>query len=55
MSDIKGYTLAQFRAFSKAAGRAKRQRLRDEAVNVRAAQYEQNDWSRYLKQLERDD
>lgn len=55
MTEIKGYTLAQFAALSKAASRAERQRRRDEAINMRASQYEQGDWARYLKELERDE
>ena len=55
MTEIKGYTLAQFEAFSRAASRLRRERQRDEAVNLRAAQYAEGDWSRYLKQLERED
>lgn len=55
MTEIRGYTLGQFEAFSRAAGRQRRQRMRDDAVNLRAAQYEKNDFVKYLKQLERDD
>lgn len=55
MTEIRGYTLAQFEAFSRAAGRQRRQRMRDDVVNLRAAQYEKNDFVKYLKQLERDD
>ena len=55
MTEIRGYTLAQFEAFSRAAGRQRRQLMRDDVVNLRAAQYEKNDFVKYLKQLERDD
>lgn len=54
MSEIRGYTLAQFAAFSRAAARQRRQLMRDDAVNLRAAQYDRGDFVRYLKQLEGD-
>ncbi|UZW62762.1 hypothetical protein [Lysobacter enzymogenes] len=54
MTEINGYTLAQFDAFSMACVRSKQRRQRDQAVNLRAAQYDQGDWSRYIKQLEKD-
>ena len=55
MSDIRGYTLAQFGAFSRAASRQRRQQMRDDVVNLRAAQYERKDFVKYLKQLETGD
>lgn len=55
MSDIRGYTLAQFGAFSRAASRRHRQQMRDAVVNLRAAQYEKKDFVKYLKQLDADD
>ena len=55
MTEIRGYTLGQFEAFSRAASRQRRQLMRDDVVNLRAAQYEKNDFVKYLKQLERDD
>ena len=55
MSDIRGYTLGQFQAFSRAASRQRRQQMRDDAVNLRAAQYERKDFVKYLKQLDVDD
>lgn len=54
MTEINSYTLAQFDAFSKAAIRSMQRRQHDQAVNLRAAQYEEGDWNRYLKQLEKD-
>jgi hypothetical protein len=41
--------------FSRAASRLHRDLQRDHAVNMRAAQYAEGDWTRYIKQLERDD
>lgn len=55
MTEIRGYTLGQFEAFSRAASRQRRQRMRDDMANLRTAQYENNDFVKYLKQLERDD
>lgn len=55
MSEIRGYTLAQFAAFSRAASRQRRQRMRDDAVNLRAAQYDKSDFMKYLKQLDTQD
>jgi hypothetical protein len=55
LSEIRGYTLGQFQAFSRAASRQHRQQMRDAAVNLRAAQYEKKDFVKYLKQLDPDD
>lgn len=52
MTEIRGYTLAQFEALSLAASRQRRQRMRDDAVNLRAAQYDKADFMKYLKQLD---
>lgn len=52
MTEIRGYTLAQFAAFSRAAARQRRERLRDDAVNLRAAQYGGKDFMAYLRKIE---
>lgn len=49
---MRGYTLAQVRAFSEAAQRAYRRRLADQLVNLRAAQFETNDYKRFLTKLQ---
>ena len=54
MSEIRGYTLGQFEAFSRAAARQYRQRLRDEAAAMRAAQYEKKEFLAFLRSLESD-
>ncbi|HHW4672621.1 MAG TPA: hypothetical protein ACQGQF_02145 [Xylella fastidiosa subsp. pauca] len=54
MTQIKGYTLAQLRAFSQAAGRAAVRRQRDAAITLRAAQYAQSDFERYIAAMEKD-
>ena len=51
MTEIKGYTLAQVRAFTAAAGRARKARLVEDVINLRAAQYEKNPFLKYLKKL----
>jgi len=35
--------------------RQQRRRQRDEAVNLRASQYDDGDWGRYLQQLDREE
>jgi len=52
LTEIRGYTLAQFAAFSRAAAQQRRERLRDDAVNLRMAQYEWKDFMAYLKKIE---
>ncbi|HDS1123499.1 TPA: hypothetical protein QDZ60_000768 [Stenotrophomonas maltophilia] len=51
MGCIKGYTLAQFRAFSEASALARRRHLAEELMNLRAAQFEGSDYSAYLNKL----
>jgi len=50
---VRGYTLAQLRAFTAAAEKSRRRELRDQVVNLRAAQYEKNDFAKYLKGLDK--
>ncbi|MRT52122.1 hypothetical protein FG478_00170, partial [Xylella fastidiosa subsp. multiplex] len=52
ITQIKGYTLAQLRAFSHAAGRAAARRQRDAAITLPAAQYAQSVFERYIAALE---
>jgi len=52
LSDIRGYTFAQLRAFTHAAGRARRRALRDAALSARAAQWERADWAAFVRALE---
>jgi len=52
LSDIRGYTFAQLRAFTHAAERARRRALRDDSVSTRAAQYDKRDWTAWLLHLE---
>lgn len=42
-------TFAQLRLYTAAASRLYRRQLRDQAVNARAAQYDKDSWTRYLK------
>ncbi|WP_144774210.1 hypothetical protein [Luteimonas sp. J16] len=52
LSDIKGYTLAQLRAFAKAGERARRMDLADQLTIQRAAaHYESKDISALLSKL----
>jgi hypothetical protein len=51
LTEIRGYTLAQLRAFTVASDRARKRRLVDEVMNLRAAQYDKNPFSKYLKGL----
>jgi hypothetical protein len=53
LGDVRGYTLAQLRAFTAAAEKSRRRELRDQVVNLRAAQYEKNDFAKYLKGLDK--
>ena len=46
-------TLAQVRWFGAAVTRADLRRQRDEAINLRAAQYSEGDFGRYVKTLEK--
>lgn len=50
---MKGYTLAQFRAFTAAAEKARRRELLDQAVNIRAGQYDEKSWKKYIKGLDK--
>lgn len=51
LSEIRGYTLRQVRAFSEAAGRAKRRAMADHAAIARAAQYDKKDFEAFMKKL----
>lgn len=51
LDDVRGYTLRQLRAFTEAAGRARRRELRDDVVNLRAAQYDKNGFKAYLESI----
>lgn len=53
MSDLRGYTLAQFRAATRAAARSDRRKARDLAIHLRAAQYDPKAWKRYFAALDR--
>ncbi len=48
-ADVYEMTFAQIRRFSRAAERDYRRRLRDQAINLRAAQYDKGNWKKYLK------
>lgn len=48
---IKGYTLAQFRAFTEAAAQARRRWLAEELMNLRAAQFDATEYTAYLNKL----
>jgi len=52
MADVRGYTLAQLRAFTEAAERGRRRALRDQVVNLRAAKYDKKSFKDYLKKLD---
>lgn len=52
-TDIQHYTLGQLRAFTEAAERSQRRKLADDAVTARAAQYDTNDFKKYLTELTR--
>jgi len=55
LTEIKGLTLAQFKAFSRAAARRERDRLVNEARTVRAAsQYLEGDWNRFMAELDKE-
>lgn len=43
--------MAQFKAFSEAAARAAKRALADELINLRAAQFDSADFSKYLGKL----
>ena len=45
------YTLGQLRAFTQAAERSHRQRLAEDAITARAAQYDTADFNKYIKGL----
>lgn len=49
--EIRCYTLGQVAAFTEAAARAKRRRMTDEVMNLRAAQYDESGFKSYLKAL----
>lgn len=51
LSEIRTYTLRQVRAFSEAAGRAKRRDMADSAAIARAAQYDKKDFEAFMKKL----
>lgn len=51
LSDVRGYTLAQLRAFSEAADRARRMELADTLTIQRAATYATADFNALLKRL----
>lgn len=53
MTDIRGYTLAQFDVFSRAARRQRLEQLQDQALNLRAAQYGKQDFMKHLQQLDK--
>lgn len=46
------YTLAQMRAYTRAAERSDRRRQRDTLVALRAAQYDRNTFKALLKKLD---
>lgn len=48
-------TLAQFRLYSRAAARARRRAMREQALVARAAQFDKNGFGRFLQSLESDD
>jgi hypothetical protein len=52
LTEIRGYTLAQFEGFSRAANRALGARLVGDTVSRRAATYERRDFMSYLAKLE---
>ena len=45
-------TLAQVRMFAAASDRRCRRQLRDQALNIRAAQYDKNTFEWYLKNFD---
>jgi len=51
LTEVKNMTLAQLRAFTAASQRAHKQRMAEELINARAAQYDKNSFSKYLKSL----
>jgi hypothetical protein len=48
-------TLAQFRLYSRAAAKARRQAMREQALVARATQFDKQGFSRFLAALEKDD
>lgn len=52
LSEIRGYTLAQFRKFSDAAQRAHRRHLVDLGNVMRATTYDGNSFGAFMKKLE---
>lgn len=48
-------TLAQFRLYSRAAAKSRRQVMREQALVARAAQFDKQGFSRFLAALEKDD
>ena len=48
-------TLAQFRLYSRAAAKARRHAMREQALVVRAAEFDKQGFGRFLAALEKDD
>lgn len=48
-ADVRDMTFDQLRLFTEAAGRQYRRRLRDTAIATRAAGYDKDSWSKFLK------
>ena len=53
LQDIRGYTLLQLRTFTEAAERARRRAMVDDLANLRAAQYDNGNYAKYLKALQK--
>jgi hypothetical protein len=51
LTEIRTYTLAQLRAFTEAAERARKRSRVDELMDLRASQYDGKTFSKYLKKL----
>lgn len=49
--EIDQYTVGEFRAYTRAAERCRRQALRDAAITARAAQFDQKEFGKYIDAL----
>lgn len=54
MTEIRGYTVAQVRAFVRAIGREERRRRRNALLDARASQMTGKGFEKYLKYLDGD-